>query len=362
MLKKMIEVTSMLMLFLSILVIHTIRADADQLRFTVQPDIPSNQVDMDSPWYDLLLDPGESQTLTMLITNLSDEEIVVIPEIAQATTTPFGSVDYAPNDILLDASVLHDVTELLSVPDYVAVPALGNTRLEIELQMPADHFDGMLAAGITLSEQVVERIIDDENQAGESQAGMTLENRFRLSVAILLRNSLTGIAPELGLVGAGAGHLNFRNVVNAYIRNPQPRFLSNVEIHAEVTDRNTGAILFQGAVEEPGAQFAPSSMMQFPVPLNGMPFEAGQYTMRVRAVSPDEEWDLSYDFEITAEEAARLNAEDVTLELNDFPWRMVLIGLAIFLLVLVIFLAVLLKRERAAMYDEDEDEDEYEDD
>ena len=352
---------SVLLFLMSIGVVNIISAVAiEALRFSVQPIIPENQIE-ESSWFDLLVDPGELQILSILVTNIADEEIVLIPEIAQGTTTPFGTSVFTPNHAPLDESVLYAATDLLRVPEYLVVPALATATLEIELQMPLDEFDGMIAAGITISEQegIVEEIDVEGVSLGGNQAGMALENRFRFNIAILIRNNLSGIAPLLNLTSAAAGQSNFRNVIHAYLQNPQPRFLSHVEIHAEVTERHTGAVFVRGAIAEPGAQFAPSSTMQFPIPLNGLPFEAGEYTMRIRAISPDEEWDLAYDFEITAEEAQRLNAEDVTLELDGFPWGMMLIGLALLLFVLVSFLILLLNRKRAAMYDEVAYEDEY---
>ena len=361
--KKRISIMSVL-IFLVLHITQTTHVKGDELLFKVQPNIPSNQVNMDSPWYDLLLEPGETQTLTMLITNLSGEELVVIPEISQATTTPFGKVDYVPNDIPLDSTVEHNMADLINVPKTVVVPPSATSTLEMELQMPDEPFEGMLAAGITISEQESASEIDDKPQITDvNHAGMVSKNRFRFCVAILLRNELTRISPDLNLIGAAAGHFNFRNVVNAHIQNPKARFLSGVEIYAEVMNKSTGAVVFDSAIGEPGVQFAPNSTMQFPVPLNGQRFVPGWYTIRVKAISPDEEWDLESDFEITEEEAIRLNAEDLTIVNDDLHWEMVLNGISILLTVVAIFLIVILMCRRAVQKAEnDENEDAYEQD
>jgi len=369
--KRMMKILGVVMLITMILHLNVKEVEADALRFTVQPGLPENQVDLNAGWFDLLIEPGESQTIQLNIINLSYEDIIIEPSFAPASTTFLGGIDYAPNDIEPDVTLVHNFADLVvDAPEYLVIPGSGSEILEVTLQLPSGEFEGLVAGGVTIEEREPEFNMAENEQLGENQAGMALDNRFRMTVAVILRNNLEPVDTDMDLIRAAAGSLNARNVINAYVQNPQPSFLGDVTLWATVTDRTSGAVMFQEFSQPSSINFAPNTLLAFPIRLDGILLEAGLYTMNVRAETEDDEWELTYDFEITQEEADRLNAADVLIEDEEFPWLWVLIGATILLVVMLIFLVVLLKRKRALRneyedayeeYDEYDDYDEYED-
>lgn len=329
--------------------------DADQPNFTIEPAIPDNQVEGTSGWFDLVLEPGEQQMILVRVTNFIDEEITVEAYIGTAITNLNGILEYRRN-ARRDSTLLHNMPDFIDVPEYVVVPALGSTIIELEITMPDDEFLGIMAGGITVSERI------DQDEAPDASEGMGIIHRFNMTIAILLRNDVdTEIEPNLVLTGAWPDTLNHRNVIYAAVQNPQPRFLNQVTLEAQVWARGEEEVLFSEVTENGGVTFAPNTTMDFPIRLEGVSLQAGEYTMYVRATRPNDdegledlEWELSYDFEITADEARRLNAADMMIE-AEFPWLLVIIGVAILLSVLVAFIVMVISKKQKRLKEEIEE-------
>ncbi|WP_412988857.1 DUF916 domain-containing protein [Pediococcus siamensis] len=67
---------------------------ANELTFGVQANLPKNQVDQKVTYFDLQLDPGKQQTVTVTVTNGTKEEVKINPEVNTATTNLNGVVEY----------------------------------------------------------------------------------------------------------------------------------------------------------------------------------------------------------------------------------------------------------------------------
>ncbi|MFB5308698.1 DUF916 domain-containing protein [Enterococcus casseliflavus] len=81
-------------------------AFADQSAgFSVRPILSENQVNSEVGYFDLNLEPGESQTLSLELRNMSDEEINLSISVHTAFTNVSGVVEYGsdadiPDDTL----------------------------------------------------------------------------------------------------------------------------------------------------------------------------------------------------------------------------------------------------------------------
>ncbi len=83
---------------------------------------------------------------------------------------------------------------------------------------------------------------------------------------------------------------------------------------------------------------APNSQFGFPIPLNGAPLEAGEYTLEMTAKAMGAEWSWSEPFTIDADEAGQLNATDVSIPPTDYTWLYVSIGIALVFASIILFL------------------------
>ena len=325
----------------------------DDLRFMLMPITPSTQVDADVGWFDLLLAPGVTETVYINVTNISDRDITVEASLSPATTNMAGSVEYTPNDIPPDETLLHNLADIATVPETLFIPQGGQTLLPIEINMPEAEFQGMIAGGITVQE-----VESEEEVVDQGTPGMGVENEVRKTVAMIIRNDLATVAPDVNLTSAWPELFNYRNAFFAAIQNPEPRFIGSATVEAYVTEMGSAEVLFSEASVSEAVQFAPNTTMNFPIVIEEVEFVPGWYTMHVMVSGAGEVWELSYDFYISQADADALNDANILIE-NEFPWLMIIIGLLILALILIIFLILLLKRRKKKKNDSKGDDDYY---
>jgi len=90
-------------------------------------------------------------------------------------------------------------------------------------------------------------------------------------------------------------------------------------------------------------QMAPNSNFNFPISLEGDRFRSGNYVLELTAKSGDNEWSWTREFTIDADDARKLNREDVMID-NSPNWWM--IGALILLTLLVVILLYLALKKR----------------
>ncbi|MDO7873057.1 MAG: DUF3324 domain-containing protein, partial [Enterococcus casseliflavus] len=94
-------------------------------------------------------------------------------------------------------------------------------------------------------------------------------------------------------------------------------------------------------------QMAPNSHFDFPISLEGDRFQSGDYVLKLRAISGEEEWSWERTFTIDAEEARSLNRADVTIDTSLNWWMIGSIVLVILLLGVILYLLIQKKKTRA---------------
>ena len=337
--KKILAILMSICLIALIVPLNWTKAFASELSFSVETIIPDNQINQNATFFDLLMDVSQKQTLQIRLANNTDRDVVIVPEIATATTNHNGVVEYGVRDVERDSTLRHAIQDIVTTKEEVIVPARGSYILELNVQMPAEKFAGILAGGITLQEK------EDENEDLENQTGtgLAIANHFAYVVAIVLRNNESAVTPKLQLNNVFADHINKRNVIKANIQNVMPMFMNQMSVHARVMQQGSNSLLYESTSQS--LQMAPNSNMYYPIHLNGERLRAGTYDLELVVNSMGEEWRWTREFTISAEEAATLNAEDVTIA-STFPWTHTLIGVIIFLTVLLLWAVFAGKRRK----------------
>lgn len=341
-----------MLLIVSVVPIFATTAYGSGFNFAVESIIPDNQINPQVTWFNLLVEPGDEQTLAMNLRNDTNEDVIVEVEIAVATTNLNGIVEYVVRDVERDSTLVHDLADLVTVPDTIVVPANGSAVLEMELSVPNEDFEGLIAGGITFRKQELEE---------EGNVGMMIRNRVAYVIAMTLQTDeeITAM-PDFTVNDARAGHLNARNVIFVNVQNTQATFVTWVSLNARVYRRGETAWHWNEVTPPRVMMFAPNSNMDFPIRLDGQPVEAGEYTACVTVTSEafeeDMVWeDLCVDFTITSEEAEELNRGDVEIpELDNTGLIIALVALAVVILLLLAISLILKRRNN--------NDDEYESD
>lgn len=317
---------------LFLLPLFGIKASASEFNFTVKTVIPDNQINKKQTYFNLFMEPSQKQTIVVELRNDTDKDVTVLVDINSAITNKSGVVEYGRNDVELDGTLKYDMGIIITTDSEVVVPANGNYMLKLNINMPEEEFDGIIAGGIRLKEKV-----DEENSSiSDSESGMSIKKEFAYEVAILLRVNENKLTPKLQLNDVFPNQINFRNVISANIQNTKAMYMNNMTVEAKVTKKADNIILYEENKE--GIQMAPNSNFSFPISLNGKKMKAGEYTLKLTATSMKETWTWTKDFTIEKEEAKTFNAADVSLQ-NDYSWLVyVVIGMGILLMVLILWM------------------------
>lgn len=301
----------------------------ETLRFYADPILPSSQVEGNHGFFNLQLSPGEQETLTIQLTNTKDTAIDLHLSGHTAFTNVHGVVEYGEDAPEPDETLPYALDQLIEWPQHIRLAPNAQKNVDIQLSMPQEAFDGVLAGGIHIHEQ------SEADTASETE-GIAITNQFAYVVGIVVRNTAMTVQPELTLIDVFPGQLNYRNVIQATIQNETPVFVNRLELEATVTRQGEDSPLYETMRED--MQMAPNSHFHFPISLAGAPFKAGTYTLDLTARSGENEWTWQQDFTIDARQARALNREDVTLDQSTNWWKVLLL-----LLLLVWMLSYLRK-------------------
>lgn len=315
------------------------KAQASQLNFNVEAIIPENQVDKNKTYYDLRIEPGKTQDLKMMLHNSTDKDVSVELTAEAATTNLNGVVEYGKKKAKRDSTLKTSIGEIVTLSEEnPVIPAKGSKEITLTVKMPTTDFDGVLAGGITVKETS-----PATDKATKETKGMAIENRYSYVVALVLHGKNETIPSELKLNKVKATQVNVRNVISANLQNTKAKYLNQLSVDAKITKKGENKTLY--SVKKEQMQMAPNSNFNLPIPLNGDALKSGKYTLKIKADSQGDTWNFTRDFNISAEEAKKLNEQDVSIE-KDNTWLYVLIGVILLAALLILFYLIMRKRKK----------------
>ncbi|WP_269924568.1 DUF916 and DUF3324 domain-containing protein [Enterococcus innesii] len=311
------------------------QAEEGTLNFYVTPEFPESQVVGSSSYFDLNLSAGETEHLALKLQNASSDPIQVQVTPHTAYTNVHGVVEYGKDAEEADPSLPHSLDELIDPSGIIELAGNETKTISVPLHMPKESFEGFLAGGLRVSEVKEE---DEETPEGE---GVAIKNEFAYVIGVVVSNSRNSVQPDLELLDVFADQLNYRNVISANLQNFTPAFVNQLAVEATVQRVGEDDILYKASEEM--MQMAPNSNFHFPISLEGDRFQAGEYVLKLKATSGEEEWTWEQTFTIETEEARSFNRADVTIDTSTNWW---MVGAISLLLLLVIILLSLFIKQR----------------
>ncbi|HAP4912587.1 TPA: DUF916 and DUF3324 domain-containing protein [Enterococcus faecalis] len=320
-----------------------IETSAAELRFSVETEIPENQIDKTKTYFDLMMKPDQEQILKVRAANSTDENLVIDVSVKSATTNSNGVIEYGESLTALDKSAPADLSEIIQLKDggeSVELPAKSEKVVELRVKMPKEEFSGQLAGGITFSEKVDET----KDKQKENTNGLAIENRYAYTVAVLLRENETVVQPELSLEKVEPTQRNARSVISATLLNHEAAYLQSMKVTANVKNKKTNNVILEKEQED--MQMAPNSIFNFPIPYEENEMEAGTYVLAMTVEGSGKKWQFTKEFTISKEEAKTFNEKDVTVTKTESKLIYLLIGLLILLLIICLFIILRLKKQK----------------
>lgn len=310
-----------------------IKVSASEMSFAVQAIIPENQIDKSQTYFDLQMQPGQSQDLMVEMRNDTSEAVTVNVLPNTAITNQNGIVEYSDTTTARDNSLKVGFKDIATTDKEVTIAAKSKKQIAVHVQMPKASYDGVILGGIYFTEK------NTQSEEKESK-GSQIINRYAYVIGVKLTETDKVINPELRLNDVKATQVNYRNVITANIQNYTPSIIKDLKIDGKVYSKGGSKVLYSESREN--LRMAPNSNFDYAISLNNKPFKPGKYTFKGVAKSGDKEWKFEKDFEIKGEESRKYNKEAVSLE-KDYTWIYILVGIVVVSILLIIILILLKK-------------------
>lgn len=333
--------------------------------FHIKPNMPDNQADSTSSFWNIVLDPGQQQTLYVEVTNEGNKELTLNTHVANASTNLNGQIQYtSPRSDGSKITPEVDYTQYVKVAKTIVLKANESKQVPVEIKMPKKSFVGLATGGIAFYQdpKTIEKTISKNK-------GFNIENRFQYVASLVMRQH-TGttdiVKPNLDLTKIEAASVNGQSVINTTFVNNRPAYLDNMFTTVTVKGEN------EYNYSNMQMSMAPNSSFNMPIQTNAisekgtMLYQAlvpGKYQAHVvvygkidengqyqNVKTPDGKtrnyryrWVFNKDFDITSEQASSLNNKNLFKPKSN---NILLWGIVVVAIVLVIGLLIFLFTNR----------------
>ncbi|MDL2214335.1 DUF916 and DUF3324 domain-containing protein [Clostridia bacterium OttesenSCG-928-O13] len=234
--------------------------EEDGIGFYVRAVLPENQLDDTLTYFDLRMQPGQTQMLEVEVVNEGNEAITVDVAAISASTNRNGIIDYkTPN--VRDETLKHPFSDMATLENAsLSIPSQGTAMARVVINMPAEKYDGTVLGGLVFTRRP---------EGAAPGQGMTLQNVYSYVLGVKLSETDAAVLPEFELVSIQAETVNYQPAMVHSIRNRAAAIAKGIGLHILVRDEN-GKVA--GEFTRSGIDMAPNSVM----PLGVMPLSDGE--------------------------------------------------------------------------------------
>lgn len=303
--------------------------------FSYQVRQPENQINKNVGYYDLLMKKGQKQKVELILYNAKKKAIDVSINLSSAKTNANGVVEYAPNALKEDDSLKYKFTDIVKTSDRVTVPAESDKTVILEITMPEDSIEGLIAGGIQL--QLIEEQKNTEKEI--------IQNKFAYLIGFLLSESDTkDIKPRLKFNETYSKVSNGQHTLFLNYSNTSPIFVENMDVVVKVSKHNSNKDLFE--LKKSGLRMAPNSMIDFPISLEDKKLAKGKYKLQADIrLSTGENWKWEQNFTVTQDDLSSLDVQKKELgEDNTIALYKLLLGITSVVILVLVMVVFLIKR------------------
>lgn len=265
---------------------------AKGIGFSYRNMVPDNQIG-EGNYFDLLVKPGQKQTLVTEIRNDSQESITIKVSVADAKTTETGLIEFGPSDLKNTKGLKVKLTELLEGPKEIKLKKGESKQLKMVLTIPKKSFEGMILGGIEL-----QKVTKDK----PSQNKVKISNQYVYVYSISLRESKDGGTgkPAMSENDSSFVIAGGQGKAKASFNNDTPTIVRGMTVESYVTSKESAEVLAENKLTD--MKMAPYSQLDFAIPLINP--QAGSYLTHTKVTLGNQEWKWDKPFEITQKETA----------------------------------------------------------
>lgn len=309
--------TTLTLLILSLISISSVYADENLSSYSVSPQYSMHQSKDVENFFDIKWTPSDKEKFSVKITNNTDKEQTYKLEVNKARTNKNGIVDYSDN-APEEKDTRYKLTEMIDISKEVKVPANSSENVEGSLTFPKEDFNGLLMAGIHVSEKKTK---DSESNVSNSVA---------YNIPFIVRgNNDQRPKPILDLTQVKVEQFSSDTYsLDARLENKGPNLMKEVKFSSEIKDESGKSIL----KEDRQLDITPETSFAYPIKLPTT-IKSGKYTLILNVEhNKTNKWTFSKTFEITKQDVKKI--KDATPSKTN-KWLKYGIILAIVLILLL---------------------------
>ncbi len=260
---------------------------ADSPNFGVAAVLPSNQINRERHYYDLVVAPGSTQTLTLAIQNTDTGTQRFKVSTNRATTSATGTIDYGQHAPAKPKTLGVDIETLLPKAKTYSLAPHTTKQIHLKLTAPKSAWTGVLLGGIRV-----------EKLTGTKVAGSALTVRAAETIPLQLRatKTLPPLTPKLTFSGISVHPSANGTQIGVRLTNAVPAITTGVNVHASVYRAHVKKASLQKDAND--LKFAPNSEMTLPLSAEPSTLAAGKYRLAVTATKGDQHWHWRKSFTI----------------------------------------------------------------
>ncbi|APX73189.1 DUF916 and DUF3324 domain-containing protein [Companilactobacillus allii] len=301
---------------------------ADTLNYTVGADLPDNQIEKSGSYFNLKVTPGQSQDLTIKITNKDTTSHQYEVSINRGLTNQNGIIDYGTHGSEEKDGLEYNIESLVDDPQNVTVDGNSTKLVTLHLNAPKQAFSGIILGGIRVKELT-------STSKNSSKKGLTINNQYAYVIGLELRQNSDKIKPKLQLGDISEKQYNYYNYVSANLINPTPSIIDNLSINATVKNTKGKNVYTQNKTN---LSMAPNSDFGYLIGSPKQTLKAGNYELVMDAKSGSTIWHFDRKFTITTATAKKLEKTTVAPKSSGPNYLLIAFIIAILLImILVIF-------------------------
>lgn len=276
-------------------------------------------------FYDIRWTPSFTEHFGVFITNHTDKAQTYELQVNKARTNKNGIIDYSDSKAE-SKTASYRLTQMIQLPKEVTVPAGQSQTVEGTLTFPQNSFNGILMAGIHVSEKT------------SNSSSSTVSNTVSYNLPFVVRGD-NDVRPQAKLALDKVSLDSFSSTqssLDVQLSNKKATFLKESDFQTEILNKKGEVITKQSSTID----LTPETQFTYPVKLPKN-LSAGEYQLVLNVKHAKDQWNFKQTFHISEAEARAIREMS---GVKDYSWMFYVLGV----LVLVIFLSIfyIIKRKR----------------
>ena len=275
-------------------------------------------------FFDIRWTPSYTEHFGILITNHSETAQTYQIQVNKARTNRNGIIDYSDTTPESKTSK-YQLTQMIQLAKEVTVPAGQSQKVEGSLNFPQASFNGILMAGIHVSEK--------KSQANQS----AVSNSVAYNLPFVVRGN-NDVRPDAKLTLKKVSLEAFSSTqssLDVELSNEEATLLKDSQFQAEIINKKSGKVM---AKQSSKLDLTPETDFVYPVKLpKNLP--AGDYQLTLKVSHSKDKWSFKRSFHITGAQAKSIQQR---AGVKDYSW---IIYLLLFLGIITIFVILFLVRK-----------------